>query len=1002
MRNLFTRGGLRFTRNLALAACMFFAAGLSKTYGAGGTGCGVTLQGSLGAPACGSWSSASGGQGAYWNLTVTNGEYYQFYYTNPGSTTTAASYFGTEACSAAVPDFCVNGVTYTNSSSSSPAIIQAATTSWPIGFYSSNANEWCASSSVLYYMPVVAPAPTWSVKPTPVCLNTATTYTITAGSYQNYWNWSVTGGTVNSGQGTTSASITFTTGGTQTITVTPYNGGSGGCAGTALTGSITVDAAVGGTITGATNPVCNGASPGTLTVTPSGGSGSGYTYQWYNSSGVISGATAATYLTPTLTANMGYYCAVTNSGCSQTGNTSTTSITVDPVVSAAISGGTTPICNGVSPGTLTATASGGSGSGYTYQWYNSSGIISGATANTYATPTLTASNAYHCSVTNTTCSQSATTSTTSITVDAAVGASITPSFSYCYGSTPGALTASASGGTGSGYTYLWYKNGTSTGVTTSTYQPGATTVTTTYTATSTWTVPTGVTSVTAYLWGGGGGGGGTSQTGAQAAWANGGGGGGGACSINTQAVSGGQAWTITIGAGGAGGTSTSINGVAGTATTMVNGSTTLSAAGGAGGTGDGSGSGTFAGGAGGSTGTGTVISGGKGSTGYDASPGYTGTGGGGAGSTGAGTTAADGCNTAAGGTGTYPGGAGGYNTECSVEGNLAGVSGTAPGGGGSGDCNWTAQENGGAGAAGQAVLSYTVPAAGTYYCVVTNSCAPATSSNCVITQDAALTASQSGGASPICYGGDPGVFTASGSGGTGSYTYVWYVNGTATSTTTNTYDPGALTATSTINCQVTSGSCGTVTTTGAVITVYSNLTASQSGGTSPICYGADPGVLTASGSGGTGSYTYLWYKNGSSTGIATSTYDPGTLTTTSTIYCAVTSGSCGTVSATATVITVYGNLSATQSGGTSPICYNTAPGTFTANASNGTGSYTYLWYLNGLSTGITTSTYTPGNFTSTSTVYCSVTSGSCGTVSTSGTTIKSYSQPKRGHFTYLL
>ena len=69
------------------------------------------------------------------------------------------------------------------------------------------------------------------------------------------------------------------------------------------------------------------------------------------------------------------------------------------------------------------------------------------------------------------------------------------------------------------------------------------------------------------------------------------------------------------------------------------------------------------------------------------------------------------------------------------------------------------------------------------------------------------------------------------------------------------------------------------------------------------------------------------------------------------------------------------------------------PGTFTANGSGGTGSYTYLWYKDLISTGVTTQTYTPGNLIATSAFYCAVTSGTCGTVNTSTITITVTPQP---------
>jgi hypothetical protein len=82
------------------------------------------------------------------------------------------------------------------------------------------------------------------------------------------------------------------------------------------------------------------------------------------------------------------------------------------------------------------------------------------------------------------------------------------------------------------------------------------------------------------------------------------------------------------------------------------------------------------------------------------------------------------------------------------------------------------------------------------------------------------------------------------------------------------------------------------------------VSASISGGTSPTCFNTDPGILTATGTGGIGTYTYLWYKNSVSTGITTQTYDPGLLTSNASYYCAVTSGSCGTATTGTTNISV--------------------------------------------------------------------------------------------------
>jgi len=323
---------------------------------------------------------------------------------------------------------------------------------------------------------------------------------------------------------------------------------------------------------------------------------------------------------------------------------------------------------------------------------------------------------------------------------------------------------------------------------------------------------------------------------------------------------------------------------------------------------------------------------------------------------------------------------------------------TATGGGESGSYTYLWYQDGlSTGITTQTFDPGNLAATSTFYCAISSgTCGPLNTPTETITVYSDLTAGISGGISPICYNTSPGTFTATGGGGTGSYTYLWYQDGLSTGITTQTFDPGNLTASSTFYCAITSGTCGTVNTSTTTITVYSDLTAGISGGTSPICYNTSPGTFTATRSGGTGSYTYLWYKDGSSTGVTTQTYAPGNLTATSAFYCAITSGTCGPVNTPITTITVYSELTAGISGGTSPICYNTSPGTFTATGGGGTGSYTYLWYKNGSSTGVTTQTYAPGNLTATSTFYCRITSGTCGTVNTSTTTITVYANLTAG------
>lgn len=84
-------------------------------------------------------------------------------------------------------------------------------------------------------------------------------------------------------------------------------------------------------------------------------------------------------------------------------------------------------------------------------------------------------------------------------------------------------------------------------------------------ATSTWTVPVGITRILVEIWGAGGGGGGNTSTTTQ----GGGGGGGGEFRKGMFVVTPGQSFTLTVGRGGSGG-SGGAGGTAGTATSFGN------------------------------------------------------------------------------------------------------------------------------------------------------------------------------------------------------------------------------------------------------------------------------------------------------------------------------------------------------------------------------------------------------------------------------------------------
>jgi len=760
------------------------------------------------------------------------------------------------------------------------------------------------------------------------------------------------------------------------------------------------------------SPVCYNTSPGTFTATGGGGTGS-YTYLWYKD-GVSTGTTTQTYNPGNLTASASIYCAVT-SGSYGTANSLPTAITANGILTAGINNGSQTICYNVSPGTFTATGGGGTGS-YTYLWYLN-GASTGITTQTYNPGNLTATSTFYCAITSGSCGTvNTSTSTISVNANLTAGINIT-SQTICYNTSPGTFTATGGGGTGS-YTYLWYMNGASTGITAQTYNPGNLTSTSTFycaiTSGSCGTVNSSTTTITvnANLTAGINIGSSTIcyNTSPGTFSATGGGGTGSYSYLWYKNGASTGVATQTYNPGSLTATSTFYCAVTSGSCGTVNSSTTTITV-----------NANLT--AGINIGSQTIC--------YNTSPGtFTATGVGGTGSytylwymngvsTGATAQTYNPGNMTASATfycAITSGSCGTVNsstTTITVNANLtAGINigsqticynswpgtFTATGSGGTGSYTYLWYINGvSTGVARQNYSPSYLTATSTFYCAVTSgSCGTVSTSTTTITVYADVTAGINIGSQTICYNTSPGTFTATGGGGTGSYSYLWYLNGVSTGVVTQTYNPGNLAATSTFYCEVTSGSCGTANSSITTITVNANLTAGINIGSTTICYNTSPGTFTATGGGGTGAYSYLWYKNGATTGVTAQTYNPGNLTSSASFYCAITSGSCGTVNTSTTTITVWTNFTAGINIGSQTICYNTSPGTFMATGGGATGGYSYLWYRDGSFTGVTTQTYNPGNLTATTQFYCQISSGSCGWVNTATTTISVYANLTAG------
>ncbi|MCE3279869.1 MAG: hypothetical protein K0S44_2060, partial [Bacteroidetes bacterium] len=272
-----------------------------------------------------------------------------------------------------------------------------------------------------------------------------------SGTYTYSWN-----------PGSCSAAACNVSAGSYTVTVTD----SWACTATG-TSLITEPTAVTASFT-QINVTCKNACNGSATVTPSGGTtnaGGTYNYSW-DTSPVQTTQTATGLCAGT------YSCVVTDAnGCSPAGGAIVVTITEPTQLTLAAISDVTICTGGSTP--LTATPNGGTGS-YNYSWSPATGLTSTNTANTTASPASTTT--YTIVVTD--ANLCSTQTIAKVIVNPPLTVVTTGTTTICPGATT-PLSAVASNGNGSGYTYSWLPvtglnnpaigNPTATPVSTTTY-----------------------------------------------------------------------------------------------------------------------------------------------------------------------------------------------------------------------------------------------------------------------------------------------------------------------------------------------------------------------------------------------------------------------------------------------------------------------------------------------------------------------------------------------------
>ncbi|PVY41678.1 Ig-like domain-containing protein [Pontibacter virosus] len=298
-------------------------------------------------------------------------------------------------------------------------------------------------------------------------------YSIAAVAGAQSYSWTVpSGATIVSGATTNQITVNFGTNASSgTVTVAARN--ACGTLGTTSTLSVTVNPLP----TAPTTTSNSRCGTGIVQLSASGAPTDG-SYRWYTSGGtVISGATAATYTTPSISTTTSYWVStVSAAGCESVSRTE-----VVATINAIPDAPTTTSNSRCGAGIVELSASSPL-SNVSYRWYTvSSGgtAISNVTGPTYS-PNLTTTTTYWVSVVSAAGCESTSRTAVTATVNEVPLAPSTTSDDRCGA---GTVTLSASG-TPSGGSYRWYtlaNGGTAiTGATGATYSPNVTETTTYY------------------------------------------------------------------------------------------------------------------------------------------------------------------------------------------------------------------------------------------------------------------------------------------------------------------------------------------------------------------------------------------------------------------------------------------------------------------------------------------------------------------------------------------
>lgn len=272
-----------------------------------------------------------------------------------------------------------------------------------------------------------------------------------------------------------------------------------------------------------------------------------------------------------------------------------------------------------------------------------------------------------------------------------------------------------------------------------------------------------------------------------------------------------------------------------------------------------------------------------------------------------------------------------------------------------------------------------IPTSGTYY-ILANNAGCTDEAPVTVTIDPATAITTNPSSSTVC-DGDNASFTVVAT-GSGTLSYQWYLGATPVGTNSATLNlTGVTSADAGIYTVEVTGSCGTVTSTGATLTVNPPTTISVHPTDVGVCAGSNASFsVTAAGS---GTLSYQWYRDVTPVGTDNATLNlTGVSAADAGNYTVEVTGGCGTITSNVAVFTITSTEfpSVNLSVAPASVCEGSTA-TFTATVGGGGGSTpTFTFYDASGPTVVqpnsTTATYTTPALTANMDVYVEMTSNS--------------------------